>query len=285
MNESTWTIQKVLEWSIGYMKKSESSTPRLDCELLLAHILKCKRIDLYVDYFKPLSVEEREGFKSFLKRRFEGEPVAYILGYRDFWEHRFIVNPSVLIPRPDSEHILDELAKRQSGDDRPLKLLDIGFGSGCLSISADLMLKNVSVTAWDVCSKALDVASANSQALGACVDFQLRDALLDESWEDLNVDIILSNPPYISRSEIDVMSQETLMFEPEKALFTENNGLLFYEKIADKADDVLAADGYIIMEIGYKQAEPVRSLFSAKGWKSDLIQDLSGHDRVVIAYR
>ena len=91
----------------------------------------------------------------------------------------------------------------------------------------------------------------------------------------MNVDIILSNPPYISRSEIDVMSQETLMFEP-KRLYSENNGLLFYEKIADKADDVLAADGYIIMEIGYKQAEPVRSLFSAKGWKSDLIQDLSG---------
>ncbi len=285
MNDATWTIQKVLEWSIPYMTKSNSQSPRLDCELLLAHTLGCERIDLYVDYFKPLSVEEREAFKSYLKRRYAGEPVAYILGYRHFWEHKFIVDKNVLIPRPDSEHILDELSKRQSDKEASLKLLDIGSGSGCLAISADLMLANAEVTAWDVCDKALDIAALNNEKLGASVKFQNKDALLDESWSGLSYDVILSNPPYISQAEIDVMAPETLGYEPKKALFAENNGLVFYEKIADMAGSILSSNGYIIMEIGYKQAASVSSLFSDREWKTELVQDLSGHDRVVIAYR
>lgn len=285
MNDAIWTIQKILEWSIPYMTKSASQSPRLDCELLLAHTLGCERIDLYVDYFKPLSVNEREVFKSYLKRRYVGEPVAYIVGYRHFWEHRFIVDKSVLIPRPDSEHILDELSKRQSDKDAVLNLLDIGSGSGCLSISADLMLSNAVVTAWDICDEALTVADLNNKALGASVDFQKKDALLDESWLGLSCDVILSNPPYISQTEIDVMAPETLGYEPRKALFAENDGLIFYEKIADKAGSILSPNGYIIMEIGYKQGQSVSSLFRDREWQTELVQDLSGHDRVVIAYR
>ena len=133
MTNATWTTQKVLEWSIPYMTKSDSASPRLDCELLISSYFKCERIDLYVDYFKPLSPEERDTFKGLLKRRFEGEPVAYLLGYRDFWEHRFTVDKNVLIPRPETEHILEELKNMSQDLPGDIKLLDIGSGSGCHS--------------------------------------------------------------------------------------------------------------------------------------------------------
>ena len=125
--------------------------------------------------------------------------------------------------------------------------MDIGSGSGCLAISADLMFKHAEVTAWDVCDKALHVAGQNNENLGASVQFQKKDALIDESWSGLHYDVILSNPPYISQIEIDVIA-ETLGYEPKKALFAENDGLIFYEKIADVAGSILSPNGYIIME-------------------------------------
>lgn len=288
---SAWTVGKIMTWSTDFLKdKGQVDTPRLDAEILLAHALGCTRMQLYTAYDKPLSSKEREPFRDYLKRRAQGEPVAYIVGTKEFMSRTFQVTRSVLIPRPDTEVLVESVlsfAKRP--DIGALRILDVGTGSGCIAVSLGLRLNEAKVTAWDVDDEALAVAEANAQRLGAGnVEFEFMDALAAESWQggQQKFDLIVSNPPYIGAEEAPELARSVKDFEPHRALFADDAGLAFYRVFADRAAQRLTADGRIYCEIGYAQADAVRTLFEDAGWRDvQVIKDYGRNDRVVVASR
>ena len=288
-----WTIQRILTWSTGYLKEKGSDrnarSQRLEAELLLGHALGCDRVRLYVDLDKPLGRAERDVFKALLRRRIEGEPIAYLIGYRDFYKFRFKVNPSVLVPRPDTE-ILVESAVSELRDLKSPRVLDIGTGSGCIAISVALECPHAQMVGWDISAEALAVASENRETLKADVDFLQFDVrTLPEVQSELSqkFDVILSNPPYISISERDALSTSVRDFEPHLALFgAGDDGLEFYEIFARHLPSILNKDGCILIEMGFQQSAKVSSLFQDAGWrKISVMKDLSGHDRILRASR
>jgi release factor glutamine methyltransferase len=287
MEQTIWTIKDVLDWSIPYLKKSGSDSPRLDAELLLCHVLSCVRLQLYMDHHKPLNPTERAAYRETIRRRAQGEPVAYIVGQRDFFGQTFRVNAHTLIPRPETEHLIEEVLKRYpAGTAR--NCLDIGAGSGCIAITLKKQRPEWSLEAWDISASALSVAEENAAALEAPMRFLQRDGLDAKSWEDRSgtFDLIVSNPPYIAESETADLPASVKNFEPHLALFAEDSGLRFYRTFAALAPKALRTDGKIFLEIGFRQASDVSSLLEDYGWRDiEVFPDLGGKDRVVLATR
>jgi release factor glutamine methyltransferase len=289
-NPDVWNVQRVLLWSATWLKAKATDLyghPKLEAELLLAQVLELDRMNLYLQLDRPLSKSERESYKGLLRRRVEGEPVAYILGYRDFYRHRFVVSPAVLIPRPDTE-LLVELASRAATTMVAPRILDIGTGSGCVAISLASEVKTASVVAWEISSEALAVANRNMQDIGVTnLTMIQRDALAKGVFEGDLYDIIVSNPPYIAKHEVAIMSRETLNFEPKIALFSaDDEGMAFYQIFAKHSQVALREGGKLFLEIGLNQAAKVAQLLKDANWaKIEVVKDLSGHDRVICAER
>ncbi len=280
-----WTIKDVLSWSIGFLERSGSETPRLDAELLLCEALSCRRLDLYLEYAKPLEQVERNRYKDMIRRRAQGEPVAYITGRRDFFGLTFDVSPATLIPRPETEHLI-ETVLQQNPKGETLHVLDIGTGTGCLALTLKRQRPEWLLEAWDVSPEALLVAASNAAKLGLEAELREVDALRPETWDTnrQKFDVIVSNPPYIAASEKDVMSRSALQFEPHGALFAQDDGFAFYRTFARFLPRILREKGKVYLEIGFRQRTAVFSILEDAGW-SDLecIKDLSGHDRIVVA--
>lgn len=288
--DAAWTVGKIMTWSTDFLKdRGMVDTPRLDAEILLAHALGCTRMQLYTAFDKPLSAKEREPFRDFLKRRAGGEPVAYIVGMKEFMSRTFAVTRDVLIPRPDTEVLVESvLAFAKRPDIGSLRILDVGTGSGCIAVSLGLRLNEAKITAWDVDENALALAEANAARLGAGnVDFELVDALDDTQWRtERKFDVIVSNPPYIGREEEPELARSVKDFEPHKALFAEGDALKFYRFFADYVPLALSPDGRIYVEIGASQADAVKALFEAQGWRDvAVVKDYGKNDRVVSAVR
>lgn len=289
-SDDIWTIQRIIQWSTGFLKeKNVTPTPRLEAEILLAHALGCQRIQLYTSFDKPVTALEREPFKASLKRRLAGEPVAYIIGERDFMSHTFKVTPDVLIPRSDTETLVETVFDRVAGRiSEELRILDIGTGSGCVAISLAKMLPMSVVTGWDVSEKALAVARENASDLETSnILFCHTDALSKDIWNvGTTFDVIVSNPPYIGDSEKKDLSHSVLDFEPHLALFAEGSGLQFYQHFAERAKGLMNPGGFIAVEIGFSQAASVAELFRCFGWSDvEVVKDLGKNDRVVVAQR
>lgn len=277
-----WTLKSLLQASSDYLKEKGLPTARLDTEILLCKVFDCPRIELYINADKPVSTDERSRFRELVRRRASGEPVAYITGSKDFFGRTFKVNRHVLIPRPDSELILESvLAEDLLGDGR--SILDVGTGSGCLAISIAMQVSNQNVTAWDNSPEALEVARSNAELFGCRVEWQLKDALLEESWQNTKkFDVIVSNPPYIAAVEKFKMDHQVVNFEPHQALFAVDDGLAFYRCFAKIAQQSLMPQGRLIMEVGWKQAELVSGIFLAAGWRDiKVYRDLQKIDRVL----
>jgi release factor glutamine methyltransferase len=283
-----WTVRRILSWSVDYRSAKShdlAGSARLDVELLLASVLGLDRMKLYLQLDRPLTKDEREAFKILLRRRAELEPVAYLLGYRDFYRHRFKVDRNVLIPRPDTE-LLVELAVAALKDKPSAKILDIGTGSGCIAISLAAECPESFVTAWDISDEALAVARTNAESLNVTnVEFVKHDARNVIASTANTYDLIVSNPPYISRADVTQMGPGVQAYEPGLALFTTDlEGLEFYKIFATSYQGLLRPAGKIFLEIGFNQGEKVAHLFEATGWrKIKISKDLSGHDRVVSA--
>lgn len=294
MSAEIWTIQRLLQWSIGYLtNKGLTDSPRLDAELLLAHALGVSRVYLYTHFDRVLSPGEREPFRSALHRRGQGEPIAYILGTKEFRGHPFEVTPAVLIPRPDTEIAVDtaiEIAAAwPSTESETIRILDIGTGSGCIAIALALALPNARLTAWDISSEALTVARRNALKLGvnSRVTFEYCDALNPQTWINTPAEgyhLIISNPPYISHSERESLNISVLGFEPHSALFADDDGLVFYKQLAKQASRFLRPDGKMILEIGSSQAKDVLNILASMGWtQPSVIRDLGRNDRCIVA--
>ena len=248
---------------------------RLDAQVLAAHVLRVERTWLFAHpehEFNELAGE------TLLQRRENREPLAYIVGYREFFGRPFGVSPATLIPRQDTETLV-EVAFRQRLGDAP-RVLDVGTGSGCIAITLKLEQPSWDVVAVDVSPDALAIASANARFLNARVDFVVSDAFAALVGETF--DMIVSNPPYIANDE--VLMPEVQDFEPEGALFSGPSGLEFYELLAKQAKHHLVDGGILAIEVGHTQALAVRELLEREGWTwLETVADLSGIDRVVVA--
>ena len=280
--DALWTIKSIVQWSTQYLKDHGSPSPRLDAEILLASVLGCERISLYVNFDKPLSAEEKALFKTQLKRRASGEPVAYITGYREFYGHRFIVSPAVLIPRPETEHLV-EYALKILENNACARVLDVGTGSACIPISLKKHLPELYVEAWDICEKALKIAESNANSLDCAISFKQVDAMEHSSWKGVGAfDMVCSNPPYISFSEKEDLPKSVRDYEPAKALFADENGLAFYRMISSFAAAALKPSGDLLLEIGSSQGVAVKQILVDDGWQDVAIQnDLAGLNRLV----
>lgn len=251
-----------------------SDTARLDAELLLSHVLGCSRSKLLIDSEKAISEPQKTKFLELIDRRSKGEPIAYLIGQREFWSLSLDITPDVLIPRPETE-LLVELALEKE----VTKIADLGTGSGAIALAIAHERPHWQIIATDISEKALTVAKNNAKQLEISnIEFRLGDwtqALHHEKF-----DLIVSNPPYIPENDSH-LKQGDLLFEPQKALVSGRDGLQDLKKIIEQARNYLSSEGWLMVEHGYDQSEVVRDIFKQYGYKNvHQHMDLSGIIRV-----
>jgi release factor glutamine methyltransferase len=282
-----WTVRRVLDWTTAHLKQHGSETPRLDAEILLAHARRCRRIELYTRFDEALSEAERAIMRDLAKRRAKSEPVAYLVGHREFFSLDFHVTPDVLIPRPDTETLVLELLDAARPLDSP-RILDLGTGSGCIAVAAAVNLPSARVTATDLSEAALVVAHENAEthAVSDRIRF-LQGDLFAPLLDGEQFDVIASNPPYIAESERETLQNDVRRYEPHQALFAGPNGTEVLFRIIDGAAARLAAWGSLLLEISPEQASAVRERIESSGHYQDIrvVKDAAGLLRVVSARR
>jgi release factor glutamine methyltransferase len=290
-SETPWTIGRLLQWTIEYLGKHSAENPRLDAEVLLAHARGCRRIDLYAAYGEVANEVTRTAFRELVRRRAEGTPVAYLVGHREFYSLDFEVNPDVLIPRPETEHVvvalLDYVKARGAADAAAsLTIADIGTGSGILAVCAAKYVPGSQVTAIDISPAALAVAKRNATRHGVAerVEF-IESNLFDNVPADRRFDYIVSNPPYISTAEMEQLANDVKEHEPHSALHAGAGGTDVIKPLVDQATVRLKPGGALFIEISPMIAVDVEKLIgSASALKiGPTIRDLAGHQRVMQA--
>ncbi|MFB0515303.1 MAG: peptide chain release factor N(5)-glutamine methyltransferase [Candidatus Neomarinimicrobiota bacterium] len=280
---ATWRVIDLIKWGAQYFSDRKIDNARLEVEWLLAHQLGLQRVDLYIQHDRLLSADELAGFKAMMKRRVNGEPFQYILGKAPFYGRDFKVTPAVMIPRPESEVLIQVL--RQGPP--PASILDVGTGCGCLAITAALLYPGAHVLAVDISPEALNLARENAEGLGAGnVGFQQVDvladvqSLFDEDQGD-GFDAILCNPPYVAAEEVPALQREIREHEPLAAVTDGADGLTHFRRLAQIGPEILRPGGRLIVEIGGSpQAEPVGAIFEGSGAEVTLHKDLQGDARV-----
>ncbi len=282
-------MSDLLKETKAYFEKCSVASARLDAELLLAHCLQIERIKLYVDFEYQLTHDELARFRELVRRRSKREPVAYITGHKEFWSLRLAVTPDVLIPRPDTEVLVEETVKvmKARGSAGPLRILDIGTGSGAISLALAKELPDAALVALDVSAQALAVAQANARLFdfGGRIEFICGDSLYGVQ-EGRRFDAIVSNPPYIPSADIETLEPEIKNFEPRMALDGGPDGLDFYRAVIPQIYPHLNAKGFVALEIGNGQGAAVAELFAAAGQYTAvrIVKDYAHKDRVVTAH-
>ena len=286
-------LKEILDKTTAFFKDKKFETARLDAELLLAHGLGLERIQLYLRFDQPITEDEVVRLRELVRRRGQGEPVAYILGYRDFYRSKFKVTPATLIPRPETEHAVEaalDWAKNQKNSE--LKILDLGTGTGCLGLSVLKELPNAKLLAVDISAEALEVAKENAQSLQLLerVQFLKADAgkaelvmrACQKFFGEGRLDILLSNPPYIANSDLRV-EEGVRKFEPHQALFADENCLALLQRWSRDYSPFLKASSILLMEMGFEQAPAMKEHLGLLGFFDEIsvISDLSGHDRII----
>lgn len=273
------TIGELINLSAGYLEEKGCSSPRLDAELLLGHVLGLDRLDLYLNFDKPLNPQEVEQYRRFIGQRGQRIPVAYLTGEREFYALPIRVNENVLIPRPETEFVVDKVLELVEPND-PLEILELGTGSGAIALALVCQDPNFKVTAVDISPEALKVAEANAKRLE--VDSQIRFVRSDLFGNVSGTySVICSNPPYIKREELRTLAPEVGV-EPALALDGGLDGLVFYGKILNQAASFLEQPGFVVLEIGWDQAQDVRSIGEKAGFTYlETVKDYAGQDRVV----
>lgn len=284
-NKPLWTITGVLEWTKQYFANKGIENPRLDAEILLCAVLKCERITLYVHFDQPLSEEELTEYRGYVARRAQQEPLAYILGEKAFMKHSFKVNPAVLVPRPETELLVESVAKAAAGAGAA-SLLDLGTGSGAIIVSLLELLPEAAGTAVDISAAALAVAGENAEAIGVSSRLTLVESDLFAGMPaGQTFDIIVSNPPYIPAADIAELAAD-VQREPRGALDGGSDGLDFYRRIAAGCGTWLKPDGLLAFEVGIGQAQQVAELCWQAGLTvTALRKDYAEIERMVFATR
>ena len=275
-----WTTLAVLDWTTNRFSEAGIASARLEAQLLLAHVLRCSRTQLYTGFDKPLGDEELAGYRALIKRRLGGEPVAYLLGEQEFWALPFFVDSTVLVPRPDTETLIEVARALRSDRTAPCRVLDLCTGSGAIAIALAKELPAAHVIATDVSAAAIAIARKNTERNGVSDRVELREGDLFNPVAAEHFDLIVSNPPYIATATIATLSPE-VRCEPKLALDGGADGLAFYDRICAGARSHLLPGGALVLEHGFDQADAVAARLTAAGF-SDVVltHDLGKNPRV-----
>ncbi len=280
-----WTIQKALLWASEDFRKKGFDHPRLEAELLLGDVLQLDRVRLIVEGATPLSEQDLAQFRKNILRRRGGEPLAYIVGHREFFGRKFFVDARVLIPRADTEILVEAALKKTEHRALFGRVLDLCTGSGCVAISFAKRRPTWRVTGIDVSEDAILVARKNAIHHGALwgVRFLVGDLFAPLSPKE-RFELIVSNPPYISQADLETLDTTVRDFEPRLALSGGTSGLDFYPRLASGALSSLVPGGVLAVEVGAGQASDVENIFLAAGFTDpERLKDYGGHERVVLA--
>jgi len=280
MSNEPWTIRRVLTWTTQHFEKRQVDAPRLTAEILLSHVLKLSRVRLYVDLDRPLSKEELGAYRGLIERRMAGEPTQYLTGVREFYNRPFKVDARVLIPRPETE-LLVEAALHMLPKDAPARALDVCTGSGCIAISLAAERPQATVIATDLSPDACALAQENAEALGVADRVTvLQGDLFAPVPADARFQVVVSNPPYIASGDIPGLSAEVRR-EPKLALDGGPDGLVAVRRVVAGARQWLEPGGLLAMEIGEDQGPAVLELLRAAGYADARVEkDLERRERM-----
>ena len=288
-----WTVTKLLEWTGGFFARKGLDAPRLAAEMLLAHVLNLPRIQLYVNHGRELSDDELARFRGLVKRAGEQEPVQYLTGVAHFYNLDFKVTPAVLIPRPDTETLVETAVRHlklsaDTGVEQPVRVLDLCTGSGCVAVALAKQLPTANVVAADLSAEAAAVARENAAALGVAdrVDVRVGD-LFEPVAGELPFAVVTANPPYIPGGDIAKLDRNVRDYEPRLALDGGADGLDLHRRILAGAPGHLAAGGRLFVEMQFDQGPRLSELARASGDWSEVqtLRDFEGRERVLYARR
>lgn len=288
-SRDVWTISSLLNWTIKYFESKGIQSARLDAEVLLSHVLGQKRIYLYVHFDEPMEQKELAKFREYVAKRARREPVAYIIGEREFMGLNFKVTKDTLIPRPDTEILVENVITKIDevyGREYSCKIADIGTGSGAIILSLLHNLSKAQGATVDISEKALNVAKQNAELLHVKERCEFLQGDLFEPLAKQSFDVIVSNPPYIPKADMQGLDVDVKDYEPLSALTDDGDGLSFYRRLLSEGKLYLKEHGLIALEVGIHQAALVKEMAIANGWLNvEIIKDYAGIDRVVLAWK
>jgi release factor glutamine methyltransferase len=271
------TVQTALQQGCKLLEEAGVPAPRLTAEVLLGHALGCERPHLYSHPEEELSESARLDYGRYIQERLEGKPTQYITGRQEFYGREFLVNPDVLIPRPETEHVIEAVLALNSDARR---VVDIGCGSGAIAVTLSLEMQ-ADVWATDISLAALAVAAHNARRLNARVGFMACD--LASAIGPGIMDLVVSNPPYVARRDASGLQREVRDYEPHVALFAGETGLELYARLVGDAERVLRPGGALVMELGFKSSDLVREMLAPPWRDVRIVPDLAGIPRVLTA--
>ena len=279
---STWRVIDLIHWAETYLKEKEFDNPRAEIEWLLCALLDCNRLNVYLRFEEPLSQSQLTILRNWVKRRLKNEPLQYITGSCDFYGRQFLINSKVLIPRPETERLVDIAIEKINGINSP-SILDVGTGSGCIATTLGLEIPDSKVMGVDISLDALEVANENKAKLCSenvlFIEMDILNTLPTKLF-----DLLISNPPYIPKNEMENLMKDVKDFEPVIALEDENNGFTFYKRFAEIGRTLVKPGAWFVLEVGMgDHPSMVKSIFSNSGYLNvELIKDYNGDNRVLV---
>ena len=275
-------IENILNEGIDILQKNKIANPQLDSEILLSNSIKRDKKHIILNPKEVLNSEQLGKFKSLIERRKKGEPIAYLINKKEFWKDEFFVNKDVLIPRPDSELIIEQVLKINSKDDQ-LQILDIGTGSGCILLSILKERSNFYGTGIDISKKSINVSKFNAKQLNLTNRVKFFHSSVD-NFNNGKYDIIVSNPPYIEQLSLKYLEKDVVNFEPKLALSGGFDGFSKIRKVINKASILIKKNGKFILEIGFNQKNKVIKILKEEGfYVNKAIKDYGNNDRCIIS--
>jgi release factor glutamine methyltransferase len=284
--DSDWTIKRLLDWTSGFFKSKGLDSARLGAEILLSEALRCQRIELYTRFAEVPDDDVLATYRDWVKRHAAGEPVAYLVGSKEFYSLKFEVDSRVLIPRPETEHVvIAAIDAVKSMDRETVAIVDVGTGSGCIAITLATQLPQARFFATDVSASAIELASSNAarHQMESRIEFVVGD-LLAPVPTDFQPDLIVSNPPYIGLQEKDTVDKSVREYEPATALFGGVDGTEVIVRLIRESADRLSPNGYLIFETSPIIADHCRQLVAGEPEFAEpkILKDLAGHQRVIM---
>ncbi len=272
-----WKISEIINWAIDLLTGKDIENPKLDSEYIISHVLGMSRLELNLHQEDEVAGNDLSLIQSMILRRGKNEPLQYILGETNFYGLTLKVNEHVLIPRPETELLVEKIIKENPEVD---EILEIGTGSGAIAIALAANIKNAKIKAVDISNEALQIARENAAKNKVNIHFCFSDVFENVTGK---YDLIVSNPPYISNQEYQYLSREIRKYEPSTALLADDNGLAFYKKILCSAKDYLTEKGKIYFEIGYNLSESIKKVAKENGFRNiETVKDLNGFNRMMV---
>ena len=275
-------IQNAIRKGKMILSEKKIKTAELDSEILMSKAINKEKKFLILNFNNEIPKENLNIFNDLVNQRSKGKPIAYLLKKKEFWKNEFVVDKNVLIPRPDTE-ILVEQALELTKNKNKLNLLDVGVGSGCILLSILKEKKNFYGTGIDICGKTLSICRVNSHKLGLKKRVKLFKSNID-NFQYGKYDLIISNPPYIKKYNLKCLEKDVIGFEPKQALDGGIEGLSEIRKVISKSSELIKKNGFLILEIGFDQKNRVKQILQNKGFYiKKIVKDLSGHDRCIVS--